>query len=187
MISDVENANAVSRIFVNTNAAAAGGVIAVFLYTRIYYKKADLTLILNGALAGLVAITAEPLTPTPLVATLIGGAGGVIASVSVTLLDKLKLDDPVGAISVHGAAGAFGVLVVPLTNHGDGVSVLTQLLGLAVVFVWVFGTSFVVWLILKKFIGIRVSDEEEYIGLDKVDCGLEAYPEFARVSSTNGN
>lgn len=187
LISDVENANAVSRIFVNTNAAAAGGVIAVFLYTRIIYKKADLTLILNGALAGLVAITAEPLTPTPLVATLIGGAGGVIATASVTLLDKLKLDDPVGAISVHGAAGAFGVLVVPLTNHGDGVSVLTQLLGLAVVFAWVFGTSFVVWLLLKKLIGIRVSDEEEYVGLDKVDCGLEAYPEFARVSSTNGN
>ena len=187
LISDVENANAVSRIFVNTNAAAAGGVIAVFLYTRIVYKKADLTLILNGALAGLVAITAEPLTPTPLVATMIGAIGGVIASLSVILLDKLQLDDPVGAISVHGAAGIFGVLVVPLTNHGEGVSFITQLLGLVVIFSWVFASSFAVWYLLKKLMGIRVSDEEEYVGLDKVDCGLEAYPEFARISSTNGN
>ncbi|PWK43603.1 ammonium transporter [Pleionea mediterranea] len=187
LISDVENANAVSRIFVNTNASAAGGVIAVFLYTRIVYKKADLTLILNGALAGLVAITAEPLTPTPLVATIIGAAGGVIASLSVTMLDKLQLDDPVGAISVHGAAGIFGVLVVPLTNHGESVSFITQLLGLVVIFSWVFASSFAVWYLLKKLMGIRVSDEEEYVGLDKVDCGLEAYPEFARISSTNGN
>ncbi|NVJ59580.1 MAG: ammonium transporter [Gammaproteobacteria bacterium] len=186
-LSNVDDANAVSRIFVNTNAAAAGGVIAVFLYTKILFKKADLTLILNGALAGLVAITAEPLTPTPAIATLIGAVGGIIASVSVSLLDKLKIDDPVGAISVHGTVGIFGVLAVPLTNHGDGVSFVTQLIGLLVIFAWVFVASFVTWFIIKAVMGLRVTEEEEYVGLDKVDCGLEAYPEFARVTSTNGN
>ncbi|WMS89186.1 ammonium transporter [Pleionea litopenaei] len=186
LLSDVENANAVARIFVNTNAAATGGVIAVFIYTKILYKKADLTLILNGALAGLVAITAEPLTPTPEIATLIGAAGGVIASVSVSLLDKVKIDDPVGAISVHGTVGIFGVLAVPLTNDGEGVSFWTQLIGLAVIFAWVFITSFIVWFLLKITMGIRVTEEEEYVGLDVVDCGLEAYPEFAPSNASSG-
>ncbi len=185
MLSDVENANAVSKIFVNTNAAATGGVIAVFIYTKLVYRKADLTLILNGALAGLVAITAEPLTPSPLAATLIGAAGGIIASLSVVLLDKFKLDDPVGAISVHGTVGVFGCLVVPLTN-GDA-SFGAQVVGVLSIFAWVFITSFIVWIILKKVLGIRVSEEEEYVGLDKVDCGLEAYPEFVTVSSNGGS
>ncbi|MCO7225689.1 ammonium transporter [Pleionea sp. CnH1-48] len=183
-LSNIENANAVAKIFVNTNAAAAGGVIAVFLYTRLRYRVSDLTLILNGALAGLVAITAEPLTPSPWVATLIGGVGGLLCSVSITVLDKLKLDDPVGAISVHGVAGIFGVLVVPLTN--EGATMTAQLIGLVCIFAWVFTTSFAVWWILKKVVGIRVSQEEEYVGMDKVDCGLEAYPEFTTVSGQNG-
>ncbi len=186
LISDVENANAVAKIFVNTNAAAAGGVIAVFIYTKVFFKKADLTLILNGALAGLVAITAEPLTPSPQVATLIGAVGGIIATLSVGLLDKLKLDDPVGAISVHGTVGVFGCLVVPLTNDGEGVTLLNQIIGVVTIFAWVFITSFIVWFVLKQVLGIRVSEEEEYVGLDKVDCGLEAYPEFAPTSSSNG-
>jgi Amt family ammonium transporter len=184
LISDVANANAVSKIFVNTNAAATGGVVAVFVYTKWVYRKADLTLILNGALAGLVAITAEPLTPTPLVATLIGAVGGILASLSVVILDRFKLDDPVGAISVHGTVGVFGCLVVPLTNHEA--SFTAQFVGVMSIFAWVFVTSFIVWLSLKKMVGIRVTDEEEYLGLDKVDCGLEAYPEFVTVSS-NGS
>ena len=183
LLSDVENANAVAKIFVNTNAAATGGVVAVYLYTKLVYKKADLTLILNGALAGLVAITAEPLTPTPLLATLVGAAGGIIASLAIVIMDKLKLDDPVGAISVHGVAGVFGVLVVPLTN--SKAAFLPQIIGLVTIFAWVFTTSFIVWMILKKTLGLRVSQEEEYIGLDKVDCGLEAYPEFTMTSAPN--
>ncbi|NVJ50433.1 MAG: ammonium transporter [Gammaproteobacteria bacterium] len=183
LISDVENANAVAKIFVNTNAAAAGGVIAVFIYTKLVFKKADLTLILNGALAGLVAITAGPLEPTPWVSTIIGAVGGILATLSVSLLDKIKIDDPVGAISVHGTVGIFGVMVVPLTNHADHVSYLTQLIGLAVIFAWVFITSLIVWFVLKVTMGIRVTEEEEYVGLDVVDCGLEAYPEFAASNS----
>ncbi|WP_144391970.1 ammonium transporter [Pleionea sediminis] len=186
LISDVDNANAVAKIFVNTNAAAAGGVIAVFIYTKLVFRKADLTLILNGALAGLVAITAEPLTPSPWAATLIGAVGGVIATLSVGMLDKFKIDDPVGAISVHGTVGVFGCLVVPLTNNGENVNFVNQIIGVVTIFAWVFITSFIVWFVLKKVMGIRVTEEEEYIGLDKVDCGLEAYPEFATVSSSNG-
>jgi Amt family ammonium transporter len=185
LLSDVENANAVSKIFVNTNAAATGGVIAVFIYTKLVYRKADLTLILNGALAGLVAITAEPLTPSPLAATLIGAVGGILASLSVVCLDKLKLDDPVGAISVHGTVGVFGCLVVPLTNADASLG--AQLVGVLAIFAWVFVTSWMLWLLLKYSLGIRVSEEEEYIGLDKVDCGLEAYPEFVTVSSSGSN
>ncbi len=184
LLSDVTNANAVSKIFVNTNAAATGGVLAVFIYTKLVYKKVDLTFILNGALAGLVAITAEPLTPSPLVATFIGAIGGIAASLSVVMLDKLQLDDPVGAISVHGVAGVLGVMLVPLTNPDASFGI--QALGIVVIFAWVIITSFAVWLGLKRFIGIRVTEEEEYIGLDKVDCGLEAYPEFTLSVSAGG-
>ena len=133
-------------------------------------------MLLNGALAGLVAITAEPSTPTALEATLFGAAGGVLVVFSIIGLDKLKIDDPVGAISVHGTCGLLGLLLVPLTN--DGSSFSGQLIGAATIFGWVFAASFVVWLILKVTVGIRVSEEEEYEGVDQSECGLEAYPEF---------
>ncbi|MES9969097.1 MAG: ammonium transporter [Candidatus Thiodiazotropha sp.] len=175
-VSDIGEANAVAAVFVNTNAAAAGGVIAALLTARALFGKADLTMALNGALAGLVAITAEPLTPTPLEATLIGAVGGLLVVFSIIVMDKIKIDDPVGAISVHGVVGMWGLIAVPLTN-GDA-SIGPQLLGLGVIFAWTFVASFVVWLILKIVMGIRVSEEEEYEGVDLGECGLEAYPEF---------
>jgi Amt family ammonium transporter len=176
--SSVENANAVAVVFMNTNAAAAGGLIAALLVARVLFGKADLTMALNGALAGLVAITAEPSTPTPLIATLFGGIGGVVVVFSILGLDKLKIDDPVGAISVHGVVGLVGLLLVPITN--DGSSFTGQLLGAATIFVWVFATSSIVWLALKYTIGIRVSQEEEFEGVDMSECGMEAYPEFTK-------
>ncbi|MES9943539.1 MAG: ammonium transporter [Candidatus Thiodiazotropha sp.] len=175
-VSDIGEANAVAAVFVNTNAAAAGGVVAALLTARALFGKADLTMALNGALAGLVAITAEPLTPTPLEATLIGAVGGLLVVFSIIVMDKIKIDDPVGAISVHGVVGMWGLIAVPLTN-GDA-SIGPQLLGLGVIFAWTFVASFVVWLILKIVMGIRVSEEEEYEGVDLGECGLEAYPEF---------
>jgi len=175
-LSNVGEANAVALVFVNTNMAAAGGLVAALLTSRMRFGKADLTMALNGALAGLVAITAEPLTPEPLAATLIGAVGGVLVFFSILSLDKLKIDDPVGAISVHGVVGAWGLLAVPLTN-GEA-AFHTQLLGIGTIFGWVFGTSLLVWWVLKLVAGIRVSEEEEYNGLDLAECGLEAYPEF---------
>jgi Amt family ammonium transporter len=177
-VSDVAEANAVARVFVNTNAAAAGGLVAALLAARFKFGKADLTMALNGALAGLVAITAEPLTPTPGAATLIGAVGGVIVVFAIVLIDRMKIDDPVGAISVHGVIGVWGLLAVPLTNP-EG-SFVAQLTGAATIFAWVFVTSFIVWLVLKKTVGIRVSEEEEYEGVDLSECGLEAYPEFTK-------
>jgi Amt family ammonium transporter len=161
----------------NTNAAAAGGLIAALLVAKALFGKADLTMTLNGALAGLVAITAEPSTPTALEATLFGAAGGVLVVFSILMLDKLKIDDPVGAISVHGVVGLLGLLLVPLTNDGSTFS--GQLIGAATIFVWVFGASLVAWGILKATMGIRVSEEEEFSGVDIAECGMEAYPEFA--------
>tara|TARA_B100000745_G_scaffold152468_2_gene99744 strand:- start:270 stop:1529 length:1260 start_codon:yes stop_codon:yes gene_type:complete len=169
-------ANEVANVFLNTNAAASGGAIAAIIVARILFGKADLTMLLNGALAGLVAITAEPADPTPLAATIIGAVGGIIVVFSIVALDKLKLDDPVGAISVHGVVGFFGVMVVPVTD-GDA-SFVGQFIGALVIFAWVFITSSVVWLALKAIMGIRVSEEDEYNGMDLVDCGMEAYPEF---------
>ena len=179
--SSVESANAVAVVFMNTNAAAAGGLIAALIVARMMFGKADLTMALNGALAGLVAITAEPSTPTPLLATLFGGIGGVLVVFSIITLDKMKIDDPVGAISVHGVVGLLGLLLVPLTN--DGSSFTGQIIGALTIFVWVFGASFVVWFILKQVMGIRVTEEEEYDGVDLSECGMEAYPEFNRASS----
>ncbi len=177
-VSDVGEANAVARVFVNTNMAAAGGLVAALLTARFKFGKADLTMALNGALAGLVAITAEPLTPTPGAATLIGAVGGLIVVFSIVAIDRMKIDDPVGAISVHGVIGVWGLLAVPLTN-GEG-SFVAQLIGVVTIFAWVFITSFIVWLVLKKTVGIRVSEEEEYEGVDLSECGLEAYPEFTK-------
>jgi Amt family ammonium transporter len=175
-VSDVGEANAVALVFVNTNMAAAGGLVFALLLSRFWFGKADLTMALNGALAGLVAITAEPLMPTPLEATSIGAIGGLIVVGSIVTLDKLKVDDPVGAISVHGVVGMWGLLAVCFTNPDARLGV--QLIGLVTIFAWVFITSFIVWFLLKKIVGIRVSEEEEYEGIDISECGLEAYPEF---------
>jgi Amt family ammonium transporter len=177
-LADINSANSVAMVFLNTNAAAAAGAIAALILAKILFKKADLTMTLNGALAGLVAITAEPSTPTPLEATMFGAIGGVIVVLSILALDKIKIDDPVGAISVHGVVGLFGLLIVPITNSGATFS--GQLIGAATIFVWVFTTSFIVWFALKKIIGLRVTEEEEYEGVDISDCGMEAYPEFTR-------
>ena len=169
-------ANEVANVFLNTNAAAAGGLIGALLCARLKFGKADLTMALNGALAGLVAITAEPADPSPLQATLIGAVGGVIVVFSILMLDKLRIDDPVGAISVHGVVGFFGVMVVPLTDADA--SFVGQLVGALVIFVWVFATSMLVWLAIRALIGLRVDAEEEYEGVDLSECGMEAYPEF---------
>ncbi len=175
-LGDITNANAVAVVFVNTNAAAAGGVIAALLLARMLFGKADLTMALNGALAGLVAITAEPSTPTPMVATMIGAVGGILVVLSIVGFDKIKIDDPVGAISVHGVVGFWGLMAVPLTK--DGTTFFGQFVGAATIFIWVFVTSFILWMILKMVMGIRVSEEEEYEGVDISECGMEAYPEF---------
>src|SRR5210317_611528 len=175
-ISDVGEANAVALVFVNTNMAAAGGVVAAMMAARLLFGKTDLTMALNGALAGLVAITAEPLTPTPLLATIIGAVGGLIVVCAIIFIDKAKIDDPVGAISVHGVVGIWGLLAVAFTNP-EG-SLVAQLTGIGVIFAWTFGTSIVVWSIIKAVMGIRVSEEEELEGVDISECGLEAYPEF---------
>ena len=175
-VSDVGEANAVALVFVNTNMAAAGGLVFALLLSRFWFGKADLTMALNGALAGLVAITAEPLTPTPIAATMIGAVGGLLVVGSIVALDKLKIDDPVGAISVHGVVGMWGLLAVCFTN--PDATLVAQLIGLVSIFAWVFITSFIVWFVIKKTVGIRVSEEEEYEGVDISECGLEAYPEF---------
>jgi Amt family ammonium transporter len=177
-ISNIAEANAVSMVFVNTNTAAAGGLVAALFLSQIWFGKADLTMVLNGALAGLVAITAEPLTPSPLVATIIGAVGGLIVVAAIITIDKLKVDDPVGALSVHGVCGIWGLIAVAFTNP-EG-SIIAQLTGIVVIFAWVFATSFVVWLIIKMVMGIRVSEEEELEGVDVSECGLAAYPEFTK-------
>ncbi len=176
IVSNVDEANAVAAVFVNTNAAAAGGVVAAALVARTLFGKTDLTMTLNGALAGLVAITAEPLAPTPLVATLVGAAGGVLVVFSILLLDKLRIDDPVGAISVHGVVGMWGLIAVAFTN--EEATLTAQLTGLFTILVWTFVASFIVWMVIKAVMGIRVSEEEEFEGVDLAECGLEAYPEF---------
>ena len=166
----------ISRIFANTNTAAAGGAVAALIMTQLLYKKVDLTMVLNGSLAGLVSITAEPLTPSLGAATLIGAVGGVIVVFAVPFLDKLKIDDVVGAIPVHLFAGIWGTIAVTFTN-GDA-SLGTQLYSIVVVGVFVFTVSSLIWFILKSTIGIRVSEEDEIMGLDMAELGMEAYPEF---------
>lgn len=173
----------VSKIFVNTNMAAAGGVVTAIILTQIRYKKADITMALNGALAGLVSITAEPLAPTVGQSILVGGIGGAIVVFTVPLLDKLKIDDVVGAIPVHLFAGIWGTLIVAWTAAPDaGVTFLGQFVGVAMTAVWVSAASAVVWLGLKYTIGVRPSEEDEVGGLDHAEIGVEAYPEFARTT-----
>ena len=178
VISNVSEANAVAAVFVNTNAAAAGGVVAALLTAKVVLGRADLTMVLNGALAGLVSITAEPLMPSPLTATLIGAVGGVIVVFSVLALDRIRIDDPVGAISVHGVAGIWGLVAVPITN--SDASLLTQLTGAGIIFIFVLIASLITWMVIKVLFGLRVSEEEEYRGVDVSECGLEAYPEFTK-------
>jgi Amt family ammonium transporter len=180
ILSNVGEANAVAAVFVNTNMAAAGGVLAGITTARLLFGKADLTMALNGALAGLVAITAEPLAPTPIGATLIGALGGALVVFSIITLDKLKIDDPVGAISVHGVVGIWGLMAVPIYNADA--SIITQATGMAVIFAWTFVASLITWGLIKMIMGIRVSEEEEYEGVDIGECGLEAYPEFTNTS-----
>ncbi len=179
-LGDVASAHSVAMVFLNTNTAAAGGAVAAMITARLLFGKADLTMLLNGALAGLVVITAEPSTPSALQATIFGAIGGVLVVFSILTLDKLKIDDPVGAISVHGTCGLLGLLLVPVTN--DGATLAMQLMGAATIFIWVFVASLVVWAVLKAVMGIRVSEEEEYEGVDLTECGLEAYPEFTGKS-----
>ncbi len=175
-LGGVAVANEVANVFLNTNAAAAGGLIAALVTAFLLFRKADLTMALNGALAGLVAITAEPADPTPLLATMIGAAGGVLVVFSILALDKLKIDDPVGAISVHGVVGLWGIFAVLLSD--SDATFIGQLTGALVIFTWVFVCSLIVWSIIKAVMGIRVSAEEEYEGVDIAECGMEAYPEF---------
>jgi Amt family ammonium transporter len=179
-LGDAASAHSVAMVFLNTNTAAAGGAIAALITARILFGKADLTMLLNGAIAGLVAITAEPSTPTALQATIFGALGGILVVLSIIALDKVKIDDPVGAISAHGTVGLLGLLLVPLTN--DGVTFTGQIVGALTIFIWVFVASLIVWGILKAVMGIRVDEELEYEGMDLADCGMEAYPEFVKTS-----
>ena len=168
----------ISRVFANTNTAAAGGAVAALILTQILYGKSDLTMVLNGALAGLVSITAEPLTPSLGLATIIGAIGGIIIVFSVPMLDRFKVDDVVGAISVHGIAGIWGTLAVVISN--PKASLGTQLIGIVSICLFTFIVSYVAWLILDKLMGARVSEESEVEGLDKTELGIEAYPDFSK-------
>ena len=170
------DAVAIATIYVNTNLAAAGGVLAAMVLSEIVYKKIDLTFVLNGAIAGLVSITAEPLAPSPGLAILIGAVGGVIVVLAVPLLDKLRIDDVVGAIPAHLFAGVWGTLAVPLSNADTGFG--TQLIGIVAIGAFTLVASLLVWSILKATVGIRIGEDEEEAGIDQVELGMEAYPEF---------
>jgi len=178
MVSNVGEANAVALVFVNTNAAAAGGVVAALLFSKILFGKYDLSMSLNGAIGGLVSITAEPLAPTPELAAIIGAIGGILVVLSIIVLDKSKIDDPVGAISAHGTCGIWGLIAVVLSN-GDA-TLGAQIYGAAVIFAWTFVMALIFWGILKAVIGIRISEESEDVGVDVAECGMEAYPEFKK-------
>ncbi len=177
-LGSLEDASSVSKIFMNTNLAAAGGVVAAIILSQILYKKVDLTMALNGALAGLVSITAEPLMPSPLSAIIIGAIGGIIVVLAVPMLDKFKIDDVVGAIPVHLLAGIWGTLVVPWSNPDT--SIVTQFIGVISIGIFVSAISAVVWFVMKSTIGIRVSEEAELNGVDKAELGMDAYPDFTK-------
>ncbi|MEF8824090.1 MAG: ammonium transporter [Desulfohalobiaceae bacterium] len=181
-LSDVESANAVAQVFANTNIAAAAGLVLALIVSKLWFGKADLSMALNGALAGLVAITAEPSMPSMILASGIGAVGGGIVVFSIVALDRAGIDDPVGAISVHGVIGVWGLLAVLFSN--PDATLLGQLAGIVVIFAWMFGTGLVVWLAIKSVMGIRVSEEMEYEGLDLMDCGMSAYPEFVDSEGT---
>lgn len=183
MLSDAANASSVAKVFVNTNTAAACGAISALIVCKMIWGKADLTMVLNGILAGLVAITADPLSPSLLMAGFIGLVAGAVVIFSIVGLDRIKIDDPVGAISVHGVAGFLGLMCVPLSNSDATIS--AQLTGAALIFTWVLCSSFIVWYVIKVTMGIRVTEEEEYNGMDSSDCGIDAYPEFVTVKSAS--
>ena len=182
-LSSAADATAIGTVFVNTNAAAAAGVVGALLVSKLTWGKADLTMILNGALGGLVAITADPASPSPLFASLIGALAGALVVYAIVAFDRLKIDDPVGAISVHGVCGLFGLMVVPFSNASATFG--AQLLGAAVIFGWVFAVSLIVWSLLKATMGLRVSEEEELLGVDVHECGVDAYPEFVSIKSSS--
>ena len=177
-LGTIGDAADVSRIFTNTNTAAAGGALAALILTQLMYKKIDLTMVLNGALAGLVSITAEPLAPSIGGATLIGAVGGVIVVFAVPMLDKLRIDDVVGAISVHGIAGIWGTIAVVLSN--DDASFGAQIIGTVSICLFIFILSLLIWYILDLIMGIRVSEEDELTGLDTTELGMDAYPDFSK-------
>ena len=172
------DAAAISNIFINTNMAAAAGVVVAMLASSAIYGKIDLTMALNGAIGGLVSITAEPLTPSIGAAVFIGGVGGLLVVLTVPLLDKFQIDDVVGAIPAHLVCGIWGTLIVPLTN--SDASYLVQLTGVIAVGVFVSIASGIVWTVLKMVMGLKVEEEDEIVGLDKTELGIEAYPEFSR-------
>ena len=180
IVSNVVDANAVSMIFVNTNLAAAGGVMGALIVSKLMFGRSDLTMALNGAIGGLVSITAEPLAPTPGLALLIGAVGGLLVVYSIVMLDRMRLDDPVGAISAHGTCGIWGLLAVSFTSGTIG----AQLYGTVVIFAWTFITSLIFWYIIKMLFGLRVTEEEEEHGVDISECGLDAYPEFTKSHVT---
>ena len=177
-LSNIDEANAVAQVFVNTNMAAAGGLIAALVVARLMFGKADLTMALNGALAGLVSITAEPLSGTNVESMLIGAVGGVLVVLSIVGLDKMRIDDPVGAISVHGTCGIWGLMAVLITT--DGATLTGQLTGLATILGFTFAAALVVWFVIKLIFGIRLSDEDQLVGADAAEIGIVAYPEFSK-------
>ena len=177
-LSNIDEANAVAQVFVNTNMAAAGGLIAALILARILFGKADLTMALNGALAGLVSITAEPLSGTNVESMLIGAVGGVIVVLSIVGLDKMRIDDPVGAISVHGTCGIWGLMAVLITS--DDATLSGQLTGLGAILGFTFVAALVVWFVIKMIFGIRLSDEDQQVGADVAEIGIVAYPEFSK-------
>ena len=176
-LGSAADAAAIAIVYVNTNLAAAAGVVVAMILTQIMFKKMDLTLCLNGAIGGLVAITAGPDLQNHAYAILIGGIGGALVVIAVPLVDKMKVDDVVGAISAHLVAGIWGTLAVGIFGSG---SIVTQFIGIVAIGAFVFVSSLIVWMILKATIGIRVGEEEEMVGLDKSELGMEAYPEFGR-------
>ena len=177
-LSNIDEANAVAQVFVNTNMAAAGGLIAALILARVMFGKADLTMALNGALAGLVSITAEPLSGTNVESMLIGAVGGLLVVLSIVALDKMRIDDPVGAISVHGTCGIWGLMAVLITT--DGATLTGQLTGLATILGFTFAAALVVWFVIKMIFGIRLSDEDQMVGADVAEIGIVAYPEFSK-------
>ena len=178
-LSNVDEANAVAQVFVNTNIAACGGLVAALILARALFGKADLTMALNGALAGLVSITASPLSGSIELSLFVGAVGGILVVFSITVLDKLKIDDPVGAISVHGSAGIWGLLAACLTDPAATLG--AQVIGIVAIFAWTFITSLIVWYVLKMAMGIRISEDDEYTGADLAETGIEAYPEFVKA------
>ena len=177
-LSNIDEANAVAQVFVNTNMAAAGGLIAALILARTLFGKADLTMALNGALAGLVSITAEPLSGTNIESMLIGAVGGLLVVLSIVALDKMRIDDPVGAISVHGTCGIWGLMAVLITT--DGATLAGQLTGLGVILGFTFAAALVVWFVIKMIFGIRLSEEDQMVGADAAEIGIVAYPEFSK-------